>query len=254
MNTAKRLSDILHHLLAKSVKGGVSAAVMWCRALDIDETAPGKDDEVVLAVQAYRAELDSVEIVLASLGFGPHLYKQQFDRIRDAASPYLLANEWRSMVGNVLPTDVRLALSWAAAVLPDDEDELAAAELTALSDEFDQLSEAISTANLPPAMQAYAAKQIKSLRAALRMYKVRGIAAIQESVEQSYGAAQKAQRTMAAEAATVPEACTFVQRVNGGIARAMKMCDSAEKIHKGGSALLTMAEGLQNLLTLAKAS
>ncbi|WP_430422358.1 hypothetical protein [Methylibium petroleiphilum] len=254
MNTAQRLSDILHGLLSKGVENGVSAAVMWCRALGIDESTPGKDDEVVLAVQAYRAELDSVEAVLASMGFGPHLYKKQFDRIRSAASPYSLGSDWRGMVGNVNPTDVRFALLWAAAVMPDHEDELEAAELTALAGEFDQLSEAIGAANLPPAMQAYASKQIKSLRAALRMYKVRGIAAIQESVEQSFGAAQKAQRAMAVEAASVPEARTFVQRVNGGIARAMTMCDSAEKMHKGGSALLTMAEGLQNLLALAKVS
>lgn len=251
MNTAKRLSVILDALLSFNPSPSMSAASAWRKAFDIDEASPTKDDEVVTAVQALKGELTSIEAVLESLGFESHLYRRQFDCIRTAAAPYSLGGTWSQMVSGVVTADVRLALSWAGAVLPDNEDELSADDLQELAKEFDQLSAAIKAANLPPAMQAYAAGQIKTLRAALKLYKVRGIAAIQESVERAFGAAQKAQRSMAAEAAASPEGRTFVERVNGGIARAMAMCDSVEKMHKGGSALLSMAEGLQKLLTIA---
>lgn len=201
-----------------------------------------------MALQSYRAELDAVEALLAAKGFGPELYSNQFSHIRNAASPYTLGSEWRGMVGNVASADVQLALSWAAAVLPQTEDELAADELRALAVELEQLSSTIASAPLPPAMQAYASKQVKTLQAALRMYKVRGIAAIHDGVEQAFGAGQKAREALAAEAATAPEAASLVQKVNGVIERTMVACDGADRINKGSTALLSMAKGVRHLL------
>ena len=80
-------------------------------------------------MQAFRAELESVSALLAARGMPESLYQGQFTRVRNAASPTLMHGEWRGLVGNIDPPDVRLALGWAAHTLPSDESELAANEL-----------------------------------------------------------------------------------------------------------------------------
>ena len=76
-----------------------------------------------------------------------------------------------------------------------------------------------------------------------------------EALEQAYGAARKAQAELVAECAAEPEAKTILDRINGGIARVMRVCDNLDKGRKGGSALLDMATGLQSLLeTISKGS
>lgn len=252
MNIAKRLLGIFDALLGQGAAAGPSSAY-WAQALGIGNRSDlASEDELILALQAFRAEVETVVALLTAKGFSADLFASQFARLRHAASPTSINAEWRSMVGNISPSDVRLALAWAAASLPDDQPELLAADLQALTAEFDQLGAAIEGADLPPAMKAYAIKQLRTLRAALRMYNVRGITAVQEALEQAYGAASKAQPELAAEAGANPTAWGFVDKINGLITRTMGVCESVETMHKGGAAVLSMAKGFQGLLDLVK--
>jgi len=251
MNTAERLLGILDAVTGTGTEPSAQAARAWGRAMGLmRDDGQFNDDEVVLALQAFRAELESVEALLAARGTPENLYRSQFLRIRNAASPTTMHQEWRGMVGNINPPDVRLPLGWAAYTLPSNESELAANDLHDLAAAFDELAATVEGASLPPVMKAYAAKQLRTLRSALRMYNVRGITVVHEALEQAFGAARKAQAELVVECAAQPAAKTVVDRLNAGIARAMRVCDDVDKARKGGSALLDMASGLQNLLEI----
>lgn len=256
MNTAERLLGILDAVTAGGLEPSTQTAKAWALAMGMTRgDGSFNDDEMVLALQAFRAELESVAALLAARGVPENLYQSQFTRIRNATSPAIMHSQWNGILGNLNTPDVRIALGWAAHDLPGDESELAASDLHDLAAAFDELAATVESASLPPAIKAYAAKQLRTLRAALRMYNVRGIAVVHEALEQAYGAARKAQAELVVECAAAPEAKTILDRVNGGIARVMRVCDDLDKGRKGGSALLDMASGLQSLLeTISKGS
>jgi hypothetical protein len=120
MNTAKRLLGILDRLLGIKARQGVRARDAWAEALGLSDGWASQlgvpegqadiDDEVMLALQALRAEVGSVMSLLKSAGVAERLYEGQLERIRAAAAPTSMLNEWQGMVGNVNPPDVRLAL------------------------------------------------------------------------------------------------------------------------------------------------
>ena len=253
MNTGSRLLVTLDALLSYDTRNGGRACDAWAAALGLGP--PGEqdlDDEVALALQAVRSEIALLKARLESEGIPQELFHGQLERLRTIAAPTAMHGQWHGMVGNINPPDVRLAVGWAAVHLPDDEAELGSEALQGLIDEFDRLATDMVAADLPPAMRAYVAKQLRTLRSAFRMYRVRGIAVVHEALEQAYGAARKAQPAMAAESAAAPQARGFVAKVNGAISRALTVCDSVDKMRKGGSALLNMAEGLQKLLEVGK--
>jgi hypothetical protein len=257
MNRAKRLLAVLDGLIERVVSDKLNhAGYVWSIAFGLnDQPNEQSGDETVLAMQAFRAELDLLTSQLAGSGLDAVLYHTQFARLKNAASPAQVQNGWQGIVGNIITPDVRLALAWAAAVLPDDEAELSRSERDALAAEFDELIESVANAELPPTMSAFATKQLRSLRNALRMYPVRGISAVHEGLEQTFGAAQRVHASVRTEAAAKPEVRSLFSRINAGIARAMVVCGEVEKAHKGGSALLEMAKGVETLLeTASKAS
>lgn len=250
MNRAKRLLAVLDVLLSMGDGQGRTCGQVWSIALGVGEIAKDAEmDTAVLAMQAFRAEVELAAVQLKGLDFDAALYKGQFKRLRNAALPAHSNAEWRGMIGNINQPDTRLALAWAAAVLPDDEAELPQAELDSLSAEFDSLAAALEDADLPPAMRDYATKQLRSLRSALQMYKVRGVAAVNESLEQAFGAAHRAAPAMKAEAASAPlKAKSYIERVNGFVSRSMTVLGEVERAHKGGSSMLSMAENLGKLI------
>jgi hypothetical protein len=102
-------------------------------------------------------------------------------------------------------------------------------------------------------MRAFAEKQLGILRVALRMYHVRGITVVEEALEQTIGAAQKAKKAMAAEAdGASPKAQGFMQRANEHINKVIHVLDSTNKAHKGGASMLDMADGLNKALEWIK--
>lgn len=247
MNSAQRLLQILDHLCQHQGKSTGTVGDVWAKTLRLKVAGAAElEDAVTLAIQAVRAEVDRVAADLAARGVSEGLYVSQLKRLKDVASPVRLRTEWRGVVGNINPPDVRLALGWAAAYLPDDEETVPAAEATAWAAEFEELEAMAKAKDLPPAVSDYVMKQLRVLRAALGMYDVRGVAALHDGLEQAAGAALKARASIPAEVIdAAPASRTVLQRMNAAVMRMAKTCDLADKLHKGGTAAVELAKAAQ---------
>jgi hypothetical protein len=84
------------------------------------------------------------------------------------------------------------------------------------------------------------------------MYRVRGAAAVKEGVEKAFGAALTAEPAVVEGEAATSAGRRFVNSVNAAIVRGLAMCESTDKIHKGGSAAFKLAQGVQKLLEWGK--
>lgn len=247
MNRAKRILDIYDTLIAQGAPQGMAAADCWAKALGI-EVAKGadRDDSLVISMRAFQDELDVLGVQLATAGFQNGLYAAQLKRLRIAAAASTMNGTWNGMVGSVSSPEVRLALQWSEAVLPDDEGVIPTDQLEALAATLDQLQGELAGACLPPVMGAYASKQLHNLRDALRMYRVRGAEPLSEAVQTAYGATAFMKDKMAAEMSTAePVARSYMQRVGGALTRAVMVCKDIDALHKGGGAMVSMAEKLQ---------
>jgi len=84
MNTAKRLLGILDVALKQPAEPNIRSATVWARAFGLDTR---DDDEVTLAMQAFRSEVGLLVQMLTAAGIPSELYLSQLDRIRNAAAP-----------------------------------------------------------------------------------------------------------------------------------------------------------------------
>jgi hypothetical protein len=243
MNTAKRILQIVDLLCNEQLRDGVKMSAVWTRVLGVDSETGSENDELFVGLQALRAEVDAAAAQLAVRGLPSELYVPLFSRIKDTASPASVRHDWKGMAPNVMAPEVRLAVAWAAAVLPDDEADLGIEQVGELSRELDDLLGRVESAELSPYVLAYVTKQLRLLQTALRWYKVRGVKGVHEGLEQVAGAAIKARADLAKEGASAtPAARGFVSRANEVVKKVIETCDAAEKLRKGGAALMDMAE------------
>jgi hypothetical protein len=96
---------------------------------------------------AFRNEIDLAQTRLLERGCPRELFERYFSRVRNIASATVLPQEWRQHKSG-LPTDVRLAIAWAAWVSPDEEKELSPDGWSALMDELDGIDQSIESSRL----------------------------------------------------------------------------------------------------------
>lgn len=237
-------------MLGQGAAQNIAAASYWAKGLEIEAANDtDRDDALVLVLRALQDEIDTLKVQLVARGLPEDLYAGQLARLRNAAAPAAIHSHWAGMVGNINTSDVRLVLQWAASVLPDDEAEAEAEQLDLLAADIDRLQAEIANAELPPAIYAFAVKQLRSLREALRLYRVRGVEPIRTAVEQALGAAAMAGEAMRAEAATAsPKARTAMQCVNDALGRAVRVCDDIVKVQGGASLMFDAARLIASAL------
>jgi hypothetical protein len=250
MNSPARLLAILTKMLSSPVDQNVSAHQTWARIFEIDETDEyTRHDLLVATLQGVRAELDLGTAALESKGISPALYVDQFNRFRVVISPAHYNTIWAGLVGNINPPDTRLAFAWAAEVVPDDEAELPSEDRSALLSEIETLLAELNDAQLPSAMRAFISKQLQTIKAALRMYDVQGPKPISDAISNAMGAAVLARTSLKEEVASAtPAARGFMERANAVITKTVNALDLAEKMKKGSTAFLEMAEGVRGII------
>lgn len=234
MNAPTRLAAILTKLTRIPVDDTKTLHV-WAHALALDYDPEGIDEtETMLAVCAVRSEVDSALAALRAGKLPSDLYEAPFMALRGATNVGTLGSPWKDFAGNVNTPHVAQGIGWAGHFLPAEE-EVEAEALNELAGEFDKLSEALKTVELPPALRDFAEQQIRRLRAALRMYRVRGAAVVLEAYEATAGAFIVTTKARAAEEATPnEEGRLFMHRF--GVALG-KVADIAEKANKGTGAV-----------------
>ncbi len=157
---------------------------------------------------------------------------------------------WDGIVGSIQSPDVTLALGWASFVLPNNDTEVPEPERQALAALLDELAKELEGASLPQATREYLRRQVQAMQTALRLYAVQGFAAMRDASGQCVAAAYSAMPAIKAEIETQPPARTIVDKCNGIITRVMEACAGAEKLHRGGSAMIDMADAIRKVTGL----
>ena len=246
MNSAARLLNVISKLLAHPVDTQTLCHVVWANVFELGSGPEDKHDAVISTLQAIRAEIDLTTTALEAKGITPALYVDQFNRLRTVVSPAYFNASWSGLVGTINQPDTRLAIAWAAEVLPDNESEVSIEERSALLDEVSALLATLDGADLPPAVRSFIGKQLKNIQASLRMYDVRGVKVVAEAIEQFAGAAMVARSTLKSEVANAtPAARGFMARANGLVTKVVNVLELAEKVKKGSGALIEMADAVR---------
>lgn len=251
MNPASRILSVYDKAMAYNVGNGVPFLQLWGSVLGIAENADHThEDAVTVSLMAIRDEIGLAKLRLAEAGCPAGLYAQYFEQVRGIASSTLLHQDWKGHKPG-LQSDVRLALAWAAWVLPDDEDRISAEEVGSLMIELDALAASLEQADLPSLTRTFVVRQIDLIRSALRLYAIQGIAPIEKAWEQSLGSSAMAAGAGVAQEieAASPEGKVLLQRFAGVFNKVAQVAGGVDKIHKGAEALGSMGSTVYNAIT-----
>ena len=249
MNPAKRFLHTVDRLPG-STPPGLTMKRVWAEALGLNDANVYEDEDAMsMVMSGLRSELTLIEALLKAQRIPSELYAGQLSRYRGVSSTVMLNHQWNQLVGNIAPPDTRLALAWAAAILPNDEPDVPEGNLYEMEEAIRTLETELAKAgDLHAAVRAYVQRQVDIIRLALRMYRVRGVQAVREGLENALGVAHASLHAAKSEAQSSPEAEGFVNRVNGVLNHIVSAFDSTDKIAKGGRVMIEAAKAISDLI------
>jgi hypothetical protein len=237
MNPASRILALYDKALNFQPGNGAPFLRLWGSVFGISENADHThEDEIVAGLSALRAEIDLLRTRLLERGCPLQLFDSQLNRIKGIASSTLLSQDCKG-VRTEHKNDVRLALEWAAWVLPDEEDEVSAGEIEGLAAELEALEESIDQLDVAPQTKEFLLRQLRLIRVALRFYGINGIAPVEKALEQSLGALKRSATVVEDIEAAPDETKGAWRRVAGAITRVADIADKVDKVKRGGAAL-----------------
>lgn len=206
------------------------------------------EDAITASLLVLRDEIELIKARLADKGCPSELYESYLRRVRNLASPTISGQPWKSHKAG-LPSDVRLALAWAAWFLPSEEDELTPDKWSSLMSELDAVEQSVDASGLSPYVREFILRQINLIRTALRHYGIAGIAPVESALEQTYGALTKNRSILEAEAASAgPEGKTLLKKFTGAIHATAKAAETVDKLQRGGVAIAGITKWLLEYL------
>lgn len=249
MNPAARLQDI-HQRLATYPTQDQHMEAVWAHVFELGQHYPGREDHVIACLMALRSELALVRTMLDTVGVAPALTSPAFERLREAASPTYLATPWRNHASNVLAPECMKVFEWAAwSLRGQDEAEKAVEQLNALRDELEALEAALTEADLSPYLRDFIQRQVATIRAALRLYKVQGARPVKDAVNEVMGAiAMESRQLNEAMADVPPESKGVLVKMGDAINKAAELCDSVDKVQNMAGRIWTLGHQAVPLL------
>jgi hypothetical protein len=234
MNPAERVLQLVEHFKSwpqdKSVMDG------WMNFLGVEV---GEDGEhaVHTAVLAFQQEIRAIRQALVGEMQAPdQLFRACSETLRNGFSPQTLHHQWQGLSQSILAPQVELSLRWASWTFrARQEAPLDEAILESLRTQLSEIEELLSKAGASAQMTLTLSQIAVALRDALALYKVKGVAPLQEAVQQAVGAINSSPTELRKEAqAGSEEARTVIAKVFKVIGTAAKVTDDVSKIKKFG--------------------
>lgn len=255
MNSAGRILAIYDRLVRCDRGTGTPMHKVWADVFGLQLDGPHLEDEVVTCLQALRSEIDLLRSRLAENDIPEDLMHPGVTRLRNITSTTYINNEWRGLADEVSRPENRLSIAWAKWALRDeDEDDMPAEEMAALLSELDSLESSLKQAEMTQYLRAFIQRQLESIRAALRIYRVQGVKPIEEALHQVAGACMLQKSRIESEYAAADEPTrSVIKRTGEVIEKTAKVADNLDKIRKFGEGAWSLASNVGPLLlTLVK--
>jgi len=207
----------------------------WAAVFEVETNTPHLEEEMSFLVLGLRREIALARERLDLLDVPADLTHPVFSRLHDVASPTQFLAPWRSHRGNLTPPECRKIFDWVTWALREEaEADMEAEAMSALVDELKDLENALADASVPGHLRAFINRQIKTIRNALRMYRVRGVAPIQEALATVAGEFvvkdQVLQQNLGAGTAPAKSA---ISRIASTVDKLAKLADNLSKVKKG---------------------
>lgn len=243
MNTAGRILSIYDKLTGPSRQQEQSMVWVWAEVFGLSQDSPHLEDDVVTCLQAMRSEIDLLQVKLRMLGAPDDLTQPGLPRLRNATSAVFLNAQWKGIREETSRPENRVALLWANWTLRDeDEDDLPADEFAALLAELDSLEQSLHATDMTSYMRGFIQRQIDSVRAALRLYPIRGAKPIEEAARQVVGTCHFEAPLLDKELEKASEPAKGVFAKAGlFIEKTAKVADNLDKIRKAGEGAYALA-------------
>lgn len=250
MNTAGRLLSIYNCLVGTSRPSDATMVKVWAQVFDLNPDSPHLEDDVVACLQAMRSEMGLLRSKLQAIGAPEDLMHPGFSRLRDICSTTYLNQSWSGLREQASRPENKLSFAWANWVLRDDsEEEMPAEELAALQGEIDSLEASLHETEMTPYLRGFIQRQIDTIRAALKVYRVQGVKPIEEALHQVAGAYTIEKSRVEAEHAQASEpAKSLFARAGAVIKKTAEVADNLDKIRKAGEGAYTLAASVGPLL------
>lgn len=247
MNKGQRLLRILDRVIAVP-KSAVTLSHLWATVFEIPADAGNHehDDELVPCLQALRSEIGATRTALQAKGIPPEMYETALHSFASIAAPGWLLQRWEGQHGNIVPPHIRLAVQWIAWALDDEEDEIPAEVLAGLMEDLVALEASAQAEGVAPFVRDLTLRNAATIRAALRLYGVRGLQTVSEAL-QSVTGSLVASKSAAAEAVSsgTAETKTAMGRLTSLLTKVVKVAEGADKVHKGIEASKNIYRGLE---------
>lgn len=247
MNPASRVSTVVETFCslphnAAQIKG-------WNMWLESSGTA-SKDETVMLALQAVRRELRTLDTKLKQLNVPESLYRGTIIGITDAFQTAYLHQQWAAVHAKVTAAEVRSNLAWMTWALSRlDENEVDPDVMASLVQAILDQESLLQSAELPAGLRELLEGQVEELRIALMLYRLNGVQPIVDAVNKQSGEMRNAPEELVAEVANAgPEVQSAVAKGMDLISKAAKVADSGSKIVKFGKEIYELGMSGYTLL------
>jgi hypothetical protein len=174
-SAAMRINAIAQALRRQDPNRSVGEA--WAEALQVP-AGPKRDTAVLQGMVDFREQVDLMYEAVSGTGA-----EESFNRIKPAleaiAGGASLGAAWSGPVGN-LSSDVLLAISIAAPLLPRDEVEIPKEQVERLLREAEEFLNALPDLGFSPPLEAAMRRAVRSLIEALHRYPITGARALAE--------------------------------------------------------------------------
>jgi len=131
-------------------------------------------------------ELEILRNQMQGVGFSEELYASPLNRIEQSFSTLLLQANWASCK-QYLSADTLLALAFCIEILPDEEGQIAEADIDAIRSLIRELSGLLSSSALPNSLKTLIQHHIELIERALAQYPIVGAKALREAARTALG-------------------------------------------------------------------
>jgi hypothetical protein len=248
-NPASRILAILR--LLGQQRHDVAAHESWAKVFGLEANGAHVEDEIALALHALRAEITLVEQQLAAMNVPAEAYAAWLSRCRNGCSITRLHQTTKTIMDDVGRPEVALVLEWASwALRAEDENELDQATLDDLLAQMADLEAALRTAPLTPYGRGFVERQIATIKAAIRLYRVKGGKALRDGFGNVAAAYKIEEAAITREVAQAPEeGKSVVSRLFEGVKKVGELCDATSKIHAGIDSAVAMGHSVLPLIS-----